>query len=90
MKALQIDRKLAKFAAARIAGAINPGSGAAYGPLELVDTPAPELPGPEWSVIKPRLAGICGSDLSTIDGVRIAILRTHRELPVRARPRSRC
>ena len=69
MKALQIDRKVAKFAAARIAGALNPGSGAAYGPLELVDTAAPALPGPGWSVIKPRLAGICGSDLHTIDGV---------------------
>jgi len=68
MKALQIDRKLARFAAARIAGALNPGGGAAYGPLELVDIDAPALPGPGWSIIKPRLAGICGSDLSTVDG----------------------
>ena len=68
MKALQIDRKLARFAAARLAGSLSPGGGAAYGPLELVDIDAPELPGPDWQVIKPRLAGICGSDLSTIDG----------------------
>lgn len=69
MKALQIDRKLARFAAARIAGTLAPGTGAAYGPLELVDIDPPALPGPGWQVVKPRLAGICGSDLSTIDGV---------------------
>ncbi len=69
MKALQIDRKLAKFAAARLAGALSPGRGAKFGPLELVDVDAPTLPGPGWEVIKPRLSGICGSDLSTIDGL---------------------
>ncbi len=69
MRALQIDRKLSRFAAARIAGAINPGGGAAVGPLELADIDAPSLPGPGWTTIRPRLSGICGSDLSTIDGV---------------------
>ena len=69
MKALQIDRKVARFAAARIAGAITPGSGAFFGPLELVDIDPPVVPGPGWTTIKPRLAGICGSDLSTIDGL---------------------
>jgi threonine dehydrogenase-like Zn-dependent dehydrogenase len=69
MRALQIDRKLTKFAAARIAGSIGPGKGGRYGPLDLVDIDEPELPGPGWQVIRPRLAGICGSDLSTIDGV---------------------
>ncbi len=68
MKALQIDRKLSRFAAARIAGAIQPGAGATFGPLELVDVDPPELPGPGWEEIRPRLSGICGSDLSTIDG----------------------
>ena len=69
MRALQIDRKLTKFAAARIAGAITPGKGAKYGPVDLVDLSIPALPGPGWQVIKPRLSGICGSDLATIDGV---------------------
>ncbi len=68
MRALQIDRKLAKFAAARIAGSLAPGRGARFGPLEFVDISAPSLPGPGWEVIRPRLSGICGSDLSTIDG----------------------
>ena len=69
MRALQIDRKLAKFAAARIAGSLAPGRGARFGPLEFVDIDVPKLPGPGWEVIKPRLSGICGSDLATIDGV---------------------
>jgi threonine dehydrogenase-like Zn-dependent dehydrogenase len=68
MKALQIDRKVAKFAAARVAGLISPGLGGRFGPLELAEVDPPELPGPGWQVIRPRLAGICGSDLSTIDG----------------------
>jgi len=37
--------------------------------LALLDnTDAPDLPGPDWVRVHPRLTGICGSDLSTIDG----------------------
>ena len=68
MKALRIDRKLARFAAARVAGSLRPGSGAAVGPLELADIDPPELPAAGWVRLRPRLAGICGSDLSTVDG----------------------
>jgi threonine dehydrogenase-like Zn-dependent dehydrogenase len=67
VKALQIDRSVARFAAARLAGALTPGAGATYGPLDLDDVDVPELPGPDWVHIRPRLAGICGSDLATID-----------------------
>ncbi len=35
-------------------------------PLQLTDVPEPALPTPEWVRVKPRLAGICGSDLSTL------------------------
>ena len=38
------------------------------GPLRLVDTDPPDLPGPGWERIRPRLSGICGSDLATVDG----------------------
>jgi threonine dehydrogenase-like Zn-dependent dehydrogenase len=69
MKALRIDRKVARFASARVAGMLAPGAGAKWGPLELDDVSVPALPGPEWVHIRPRLAGICGSDLSTVDGV---------------------
>jgi threonine dehydrogenase-like Zn-dependent dehydrogenase len=68
MKALQFDRKPVRFAASMIAGSLKPGRGAAYGPLELTDIDAPELPGAGWMRVRPRLAGICGSDLATVDG----------------------
>ncbi len=34
--------------------------------VHLVDIPEPQLPTPEWIKVKPRLSGICGSDLATI------------------------
>jgi len=68
MKALVFERKIAKFAAATVAGRFAPGSGAKFGPLKLKDVDAPETLGPDWVRFKPRLSGICGSDLATIDG----------------------
>jgi threonine dehydrogenase-like Zn-dependent dehydrogenase len=68
MKALVFSRKPAKFAAAMVAGRLAPGAGAKVGPLALRDVDAPELPGPGWVRVRPRLSGICGSDLATIDG----------------------
>lgn len=68
MKALVFERNVPKYAAAMVAGSLRPGSGARVGPLRLADTDVPELPGPDWVQVRPRLAGICGSDLSTIDG----------------------
>jgi threonine dehydrogenase-like Zn-dependent dehydrogenase len=68
MKALRFDRKVAKFAAAAIAGRVVPGRGAKHGPLQLDDVDVPALPDSDWVRLRPRLAGICGSDLATIDG----------------------
>ena len=68
MKALVFERKVPKFAAARVAGTFRPGAGAKVGPLRLKDVDPPPLPGDDWVYVKPRLAGICGSDLATIDG----------------------
>lgn len=68
VKALVFDRKEARYAAASVASSVRPGSGAGIGPLHLTDIEAPELPDAEWSRIRPILTGICGSDLSTIDG----------------------
>ena len=62
------SRKPAKFAAAMVAGRLTPGAGAKVGPLSLRDVDPPELPGPGWVRLRPRLSGICGSDLATIDG----------------------
>lgn len=68
MKALEFSRKPARYAAAMVAGALKPGAGAAVGPIRLRDVDPPELPTDDWVRFTPRLAGICGSDLSTIDG----------------------
>ena len=68
MKALLFERKLARYAAAAVAGRVAPGRGARVGPLRLADVDPPELPADGWVRVRPRLAGICGSDLATIDG----------------------
>jgi threonine dehydrogenase-like Zn-dependent dehydrogenase len=68
MKALLFERKLARYAAASVAGRLVPGRGAAVGPLRLADVDIPDLPAEGWVRVRPRLAGICGSDLATIDG----------------------
>jgi threonine dehydrogenase-like Zn-dependent dehydrogenase len=68
VKALQFERSELRYAAAAVASRLRPGSGARWGPLRLthVDPPAP--PGPDWQPVWPRLTGICGSDLSTVEG----------------------
>lgn len=68
MKALRFSRNEGRYAAAMLASRLRPGSGAAVGPLSLVDDDGPDLPADDWIRVYPRLAGICGSDLSTIDG----------------------
>jgi threonine dehydrogenase-like Zn-dependent dehydrogenase len=68
MKALQFDRKAAQYAAASVASRLVPGRGASVGPLKLTDVDEPDLPGDDWVRFTPRLSGICGSDLATIDG----------------------
>ncbi|GIU83231.1 MAG: alcohol dehydrogenase [Acidimicrobiales bacterium] len=67
MKALVVRRRPSRFAAAKLAGALVPGSGASVGVLELDDLPVPDAPGSGWPLVFPRLAGICGSDLQTVD-----------------------
>lgn len=57
---------------ARIAGAIMPGAGASVGPLNLESDELLPLPTPEWVRLRTRMAGICGSDLSMIDGTASA------------------
>ena len=68
MKALQVERSLPRFAVARIASEWRAGAGGRFGPLRLVDVEPPSLPGPGWQRLLPRLTGICGSDLATVDG----------------------
>lgn len=68
MKALVFDRKPARFVAANTVGSVLPGRGAKVGPLALDDLDPPDLPAEGWVRLAPRLAGICGSDLATVDG----------------------
>lgn len=68
MKSLSFERNIGRFAAARIASSLGAGQGAKYGPLRLIDADAPVLPSPSWAHVQPVLAGICGSDLATVDG----------------------
>jgi threonine dehydrogenase-like Zn-dependent dehydrogenase len=68
MKALQIRRSVTKFGIARITSAIAPATAARIGPLEYRTIDDPECPGEGWHRVHTRLAGICGSDLSLVEG----------------------
>jgi threonine dehydrogenase-like Zn-dependent dehydrogenase len=68
VKALVFERSLPRYAAARLAGAVAPGAGSRIGPLRLLDTQEPAVPGAGWQRVRPLLSGICGSDLATVDG----------------------
>jgi threonine dehydrogenase-like Zn-dependent dehydrogenase len=68
MSTLLFERSLPRFAAARLASSLGSGRGAGVGPLRLVEHDAPALPGEGWTHVEPVLSGICGSDLSTLDG----------------------
>ncbi|MDA3041230.1 MAG: zinc-binding alcohol dehydrogenase, partial [Actinomycetota bacterium] len=68
MKALEFRRNEARYVAAAVSSRLLPGSGAKTGPLTLVETDPVPLPGPGWQRVRTRLAGICGSDLATVEG----------------------
>ena len=70
MKALRFERSLPKYGLARLTSSLGGGTGRAakVGPLQLVEDNEPRLPGPGWERIRPRLGGICGSDLATVEG----------------------
>lgn len=69
MRALRISRRPAKFAVARLLSPISSVGAARLGPLDLVNDDAPTLPEyAGWHRLQPRLTGICGSDLSLVEG----------------------
>ena len=71
MKALRFELSIPRYGLALAASKLGRGAGTAarVGPLSLVDDEAPPpLPGPEWVRVRPLLAGICGSDLATVEG----------------------
>ncbi len=69
MRALEVFASASRYAAARAVGGAVPGlTLGAMAPLRLVTRDRPEPPGPGWAVARPRLSGICGSDLGIITG----------------------
>jgi threonine dehydrogenase-like Zn-dependent dehydrogenase len=68
MSTLLFERSLPRFAAARVVSSFGSGRGAGVGPLRLVEQGAPAVPAADWVHVDPLLAGICGSDLATLDG----------------------
>jgi threonine dehydrogenase-like Zn-dependent dehydrogenase len=68
VKALVLERNVARFAASRVSSLLGSGRGAGIGPLQLLDAVHPDVPSDEWFPLRPLLSGICGSDLATLDG----------------------
>jgi threonine dehydrogenase-like Zn-dependent dehydrogenase len=67
MKAVSFELSLPRLAAARIAGLFSPGGFVApFGPVRLLDLPDPRPPRDDWVVVRPRVTGICGSDVKEI------------------------
>jgi threonine dehydrogenase-like Zn-dependent dehydrogenase len=66
---LELYRSLPRYVAARAVGGRLPGMAETLAPLRLVNRSGSRpLPGPGWVRVRPRLAGICGSDLATLSG----------------------
>jgi threonine dehydrogenase-like Zn-dependent dehydrogenase len=69
ISALEVYRSLPRYVAARAIGSRAPAliSGP-LAPLRLVHRDGPRTPGDGWVRVRPRLSGICGSDLATLSG----------------------
>jgi threonine dehydrogenase-like Zn-dependent dehydrogenase len=68
VKALQVKRSMGRLGLARVASAVAPAAAVRVGPLDYTEIDDPELPGPGWHRVHTSIAGICGSDLSMIEG----------------------
>lgn len=67
MKALSYRRSIPRYLAVRALGSLwRDVCTSALSPLHLRELAPPLLPGPDWVRVKPRLSGICGSDLATV------------------------
>ncbi len=67
MKALTFEYNIPKYLLTGMLAHRRPGViFSRLAPVQLRETPEPSLPGDEWVKIRPRLAGLCGSDMSII------------------------
>lgn len=81
MKALVFERKELQYVAAAVASRVSPGAGVQLGPLRLRNLAGPELPTEDWQRVYPTLAGICGSDLATVEGKSSRYFEPHVSFP---------
>lgn len=82
MLALELYRSLPRYAAGRAVGARLPGLLVGpMAPLRLVTLPAPRVRAPGWVGVRPRLAGICGSDLGAVTGATSLYFSALASLP---------
>jgi threonine dehydrogenase-like Zn-dependent dehydrogenase len=65
MRALECTPTLPAYALSRVVGATR---GGPFTMLRLAHRPPPALPGEGWVRLRPRLAGICGSDVAALTG----------------------
>ena len=67
MKALTFELNIPKYL---LVGALAPKRPQVlffkWAPVQMREVPEPSLPGDQWVKIRPRLAGLCGSDLSLV------------------------
>jgi threonine dehydrogenase-like Zn-dependent dehydrogenase len=69
MIALEVFRSVPRYLAARAVGERAPGLVAGpLAPLRLVNRDEPKVTAQGWGRVRPRLAGICGSDLAMLAG----------------------
>jgi threonine dehydrogenase-like Zn-dependent dehydrogenase len=69
MIALEVFRSVPRYLAARAVGERVPGLVAGpLAPLRLVNRDEPRVRAEGWGRVRPRLAGICGSDLAMLSG----------------------
>jgi threonine dehydrogenase-like Zn-dependent dehydrogenase len=85
--ALEYQRSPARYMVARSVTSTALGSRLAgmvagnVAPLRLMNRPPPDLPGPGWTRVAPRLAGICGSDLGLLAGQSSPYLSPMTSMP---------
>lgn len=69
LRRVEVYRSLPRYAATRLLSSRLPAlSSTPAAPLRLARGRGPQRPGPRWGRVRPRLSGICGSDLSMVKG----------------------
>ena len=67
MKALVFENSLPRLAATKLLSAVSRrASVGPTAPIRLREVPEPELPAPDWLVLRTRLCGLCGSDYKQV------------------------